>query len=565
MRGESEEQRLARGPVRLRRAPGDGTGGPADGTSQESRAAARTGDEIIGPGASGGLRLRWALLTGLAAGLALTAAFPPYGIWPLAAVGPALLVVALWQQGLRGSFAVGAVFGLAFFVPLLSWVVNVAWYAWAALAISEALIFAILAVGQRLLLRLPAWPVAVAGWWVAVEAFRDRWPWGGFPWGRLAMSQAQAPTLRWVEAAGAPLLTFLIALAGACLAWLIVERRVLPAACFACAAGVALAGAALPVTTSGRVSASVAAVQGNVPHARNLPTLFNDTQITQNHAAATQQLAAEVKAGHRAAPDLVIWPENSTDLDPFEYPVIYQEIAAAVKAIGRPILVGELLQHPVRNVGQLWLPGRGPTTMYVKRQLVPFGEVIPFRGLISHITSLTSLQPVNITPGHRAVVFRIGRIRLGDVICYEVGFDGLVQSEVAAGANLLSAQSNDATFEVDGQTGESLQQLAMARIRAVEFDRSVVVASTTGVSAIVAPDGSLIAHSGTWQRAVLEARVPLLTGRTLAERLGGWPEYVITALTILALVAAAAGAVAERRAGRRAAGTAKIDVRSPTQ
>jgi len=565
MRGESEEQRLARGPVRLRRAPGDGTGAPADGTAEESRAAARTGDEIIGPRASGGLRLRWALLTGLAGGLTLTAAFPPYGIWPLAAVGPALLVVALWQQGLRGSFAVGAVFGLAFFVPLLSWVVNVAWYAWAALAISEALIFAVLAVGQRLLLRLPAWPVAVAGWWVAVEALRDRWPWGGFPWGRLAMSQAQAPTLRWVSAGGPPLLTFLIALVGACLAWLIVERRVLPAACFACAAGVTLAGAALPVTTSGRVSASVAAVQGDVPHARNLPTLFNDTQITQNHATATERFAAQVRAGARRAPDLVIWPENSTNLDPFEYPAIYQEVMTAVRAIGRPILVGEFLHHPVRNVGQLWVPGRGPSTVYVKRQLVPFGEVIPFRGLISHITSLTTLQPVNLTPGNRAVVFRVGRIRLGDVICYEVGFDGLVRSEVTAGANLLSVQTNDATFEVDGQTGESLQQLAMAQIRAVEFDRSVVVASTTGVSAIVAPDGSLIAHSGTWQRAVLEARVPLLTGRTLAERLGGWPEYVITALTILALVAAAAGAVAERRAGRRAAGTAKIDVRSPTQ
>ena len=549
MRGESEEQRLARGPVRLSRAPGGDTSASDaldGGAAEESRAAARTGNETIGPGSSV-LRLRWALLTGLVGGLALTAAFPPYGIWPLAAVGPALLVVALWQQGLRGSFAVGVVFGLAFFVPLLSWVVNVAWYAWAALAISEALIFAVLAVAQRLLLRLPAWPVAVAGWWVAVEAFRDRWPWGGFPWGRLAMSQAQAPTLRWVSVGGPPLLTFLIALAGACLAWLIVERRVLPAFCFACAVGVTLAGAALPVTMSGSASASVAAVQGDVPHARNLPTLFNDTQITQNHATATERLAAEVKAGRRAAPDLVIWPENSTNLDPFEYPVIYQEIAAAVRAIGRPILVGEVLQHPVRNVGQLWLPGRGPTTMYVKRQLVPFGEVIPYRGLISHITSLTSLQPVNMTPGHRAVVFRVGRIRLGDVICYEIGFDNLVQSEVAAGANLLSAQSNDATFEVDGQTGESLQQLAMARIRAMEFDRSVVVASTTGVSAIVAPDGSLVAHSGTWQRAVLEARVPLLTGRTLAERLGGWPEYVITALTVIALIGTAAGAVVGRR------------------
>jgi apolipoprotein N-acyltransferase len=541
---ESQDERLARRPVRLKRAA-EGRREAADSGTGPAAAAAE--DKARWPG----LRLRWALLTGLAGGAVLTTAFPPYGAWPLAAAGPALLVLALRGQSLRGSFAVGAVFGLAFFVPLLSWVVNVAWYAWAALAVSDALICAVLAVGQRLLLRLRAWPVAVAGWWVAAEAFRDRWPWGGFPWGRLAMSQAAAPTARWVSVGGPPLLTFLIALAGGCLAWLIVERRALPAACFACAAGVALAGAALPVDTSGAASATVAAVQGDVPHARNLSQLFNDTQITQNHVAATEQLAAQVKAGRRAAPDLVIWPENSTNLDPFLYPAIYAEVASAVRAVGRPVLVGELLENPLRNAGQLWLPGRGPATSYAKRQLVPFGEYIPFRGLLSHITSLTALQPVNFTAGSRAVVFRAGRIRLGDVICYEVGFDGLVRSEVAAGANLLSVQTNDATFEVDGQTGESLQQLAMARIRAIEFDRSVVVASTTGVSAIIAPDGRLIASSGTWQRAVLEARVPLLTGRTLADRVGGWPEYVITALTVGAIIAAAAGAVAERARTRR--------------
>ena len=126
----------------------------------------------------------------------------------------------------------------------------------------------------------------------------------------------------------------------------------------------------------------------------------------------------------------------------------------------------------------------------MKRQLVPFGEYIPFRGLLSHITSLVALQPENFTAGRRVVVFHVGPIRLGDVICYEVGFDGLVSSEVRAGANLLAVQTNDATFEVDGQLGESLQQLAMARIRAVESDRAVVVASTTGVSAIIAPDGT---------------------------------------------------------------------------
>ena len=131
-------------------------------------------------------------------------------------------------------------------------------------------------------------------------------------------------------------------------------------------------------------------------------------------------------------------------------------------------------------------------------------------------------------------MFQVGQIRLGDVICYEIGFDGLVRSDVADGANLLTMQTNDATFERDGQTGETGQQLAMARIRAVEHDRAVVVASTTGYSAIVAPDGHLIASSGTWRQAELEAKVPLLSYTTLADRVGSWPEYAIVALTLTA-------------------------------
>jgi apolipoprotein N-acyltransferase len=206
-----------------------------------------------------------------------------------------------------------------------------------------------------------------------------------------------------------------------------------------------------------------------------------------------------------------------------------------VAAIDRPILVGEVLQDPQRNVGQLWVPGRGPTTFYVKRQLVPFGEYIPFRSLISSFSSLPSLQPENFVPGRKAVVFGVGKIKLGDVICYEVGFDALVRSEVNAGANLLAVQSNDADFEIDGQLGETEQQTAMARIRAVESDRAVVYASTTGESSIIAPSGAMIEHSGIWRQAILDARVPLVSYRTLADRVGAWPEYVIIALTVLAL------------------------------
>ena len=166
-----------------------------------------------------------------------------------------MLVVALWQQRARTALAVGAVFGLAFFFPLLSWLVNVAWYVWVALAVAETVIFAVLTVGQWLLLRLRAWPLAVAGWWVVAEAVRDRWPWEGFPWGRLVMSQASAPTVRWVAIAGPPVLTFLIALI-ACLPGVAAARpgkrtrargRALAAAALVAAVGLSLAGALLPV------------------------------------------------------------------------------------------------------------------------------------------------------------------------------------------------------------------------------------------------------------------------------------------------------------------------------
>ena len=586
------------------------------------------------PARPGRLRLHWALLASAVGGLALVGAFPPVAIWPLAAAGPALLVVALHGQRLRAAFGLGLVFGLAFFVPLISWLVNVAWYAWIALAVAEAVIFGVLAIGQRLMLRLPGWPVAVAAWWVAAEAMRGRWPYA-FPWGRLAMSQAGAPTAHWAAIAGPPLLTFLVALTGATTAWVVLSgpgaarspaarspapaapasvppaigppapesaaagppatgplgtgplaaespagppapgspagppappppvttrparsrwrRPVARALVLAAVIALALAGPLLPVDQPGPggSSAVVAAIQGNVPHARNLSGLLRASTVTQNHAAATKALAARVAAGARPAPGVVVWPENSTDLDPAQYPSIYATIASAVGAVHRPVLVGALLAHPLRNAGQLWLPGRGPVATYVKRQLVPFGEYIPFRGLLSHITSLTSLQPVNFTAGDRAVVFRLGRIRLGDVICYEIGFDGLVRSEVAAGANLLALQSNDATFEVDGQSGESTQQVAMARIQAVTSNRGVVYASTTGESAIIAPDGRVLTHSGLWQRAELEARVPLHTSTSLADRLGGWPEAVLTGLAIAALAWAIVGAAGQaRRAGR---------------
>jgi apolipoprotein N-acyltransferase len=124
-------------------------------------------------------------------------------------------------------------------------------------------------------------------------------------------------------------------------------------------------------------------------------------------------------------------------------------------------------------------------------------------------------------------------VPFGDVICFEVAYDGLVRSSVRAGAQLLVVQTNNATF---GHTAETYQQLAMSRLRAVETGRTVLQVATTGKSAIIDPDGSPVAESGAlYTPAILVADVRPLTGETLAVRLGEIPEWVLSALAALAL------------------------------
>jgi apolipoprotein N-acyltransferase len=457
-------------------------------------------------------------------GLLLNLAFPPHDLWWLAPVAVGLLTNTLRGRTLRQGALLGWVHGLVFFGVMLVWTGTIAGsLAWFALSLLESLFTLLLGIALTAVLRLPAWPLWAATVWVGEEALRDRLPFGGFPWGRLAFSQGHTPLTPLASWGGAPLVTLGVAALGA----LLVRS---PGRAVLLGPTLVVLAVATPVPTGGQ-PLSVGVVQGNVPRVG----LERDDQVSQvlaNHVQATHQLAADVRAGRMPAPQVVIWPENASDLDPYTDPQARADIQAAVDDVGVPVLVGAVTDGPgrfVSNRGIVWNPVTGAGASYVKRHPVPFGEYIPYRSLIRKVTNKVDLVPNDFARGTRPGVLQLGPVRLADVICFEVAYDGVVRDAVRGGGRLLVVQTNNATF---GRSGETSQQLAMSRLRAVELGRSVIIAATSGESAVIAPDGTLLHHTKLFTRDITVQRVPLRSGTTVASHLGAWPELVLALVAL---------------------------------
>jgi apolipoprotein N-acyltransferase len=484
----------------------------------------------------------------LGSALLLWQAFPPAGHALLAPFGVALLVLSCRGTRLRTGAGLGLLHGLAFFLLHITWTGAIAGpVALVALCLLEALFLAGMGAALSASTRLPGWPLWVAAVWTLQEALRSRLPFGGFPWGRLAFSQPDSWATGLAAVGGAPLVTFAVALVGGVVAVLVSRGAEPPvlAAWGVVAVAVVAVGPFVPRPVDGP-SVRVALVQGNVPRL-GLNAFAQRAAVLGNHAKATHDLAADVRAGRTPRPDLVVWPENASDLDPYTDPQAAATIDSAVRDIGVPVLVGAVLDGPgdkVRNSGIVWDPVSGPGEMYVKQHPVPFGEYMPFRSLLKSVSSKVDLVPRDFAAGDRTGELRVGPATLGDVICFEVAYDGLVRDAVRAGGEVLVVQTNNASF---GRSGETDQQLAMGRLRAVEHGRAVLVAATSGRSAVVQPDGRVTARTDVFTRALVVADVPRRTQRTLADRLGLLPELVLSLLGAGAAVAGTALVGAGRR------------------
>ncbi|MDA3649433.1 apolipoprotein N-acyltransferase [Saccharopolyspora indica] len=482
------------------------------------------------------------VLAAVAAGFALYAGSPPRELWWLAPIAFALFAAVIRHRSARAGFGYGLLFGFSFLLPLLGWLqdflgADFGPWPWLGVAAVEALFVGLAGAGMARVSRLPGGPVWLAAVFVAFEVLRSSVPFGGFPWGRLAFTQDTGLLLPLAALGGSALVSFAVALIGGALAELAFRLRARRnwAAPLAMALVPVVGGLAMsPLigTDAEAGTARVAIVQGNAPNL-GLGLLYEDDVLKANHIAAAKKLVADVQTGRVPQPDFVVLPEQVGSWGPARTD---PELSAIAAQLGVPLVVGGLgkdADGSLRNQIVQWDPATGAGDRYVKQHLVPFAETIPMRSLASRVSPFVQRFPQDMVPADEPGLLNVGGVQVGVGICYDVAYDDVYTGAVQQGATVLALPTNNAWY---GYSEMSYQQLAMARLRAVEHGRAVVVASTSGVSAVVQPDGSVSERTEQFTAQNLIAEVPLRSTLTVATQLGS--------ATTWALVALAAGALA---------------------
>ena len=443
------------------------------------------------------------MLLSALSGLLLSAAFEPIALWWIAPIALAIEMFALTRS--ERKYRSVLTFALTFNLVLLHWTsIYVGSVPWIILAIGLSIFYLPLVAVKRL--GISFFPLI----FIVLEEIRNHFPFQGFGWARIAYSQADAPYAKIAAHGGAVALSAITALIALFLFGLAQKRLriliLLP---------LLLIFQPMHVNTNQEINALL--VQGNVPE---LGLDFNSraTEVFYNHVKETKKALQDNRKV-----DFILWPENSVDVDPFRNPEVFDTL----NSYKQPLIVGAIVGkgEQVLNTSILWT--KDTQNVYVKQHLTPFGEYIPLRSLAGKISPLVN-DVRDFSPGNESVVFKIGAAKIAPVICYELLDDQILQ-QAAKSSNLLTVQTNSATF---GDSAESAQQLQITRIRAIEHSRNVLSVSTTGYSAIIDYNGKVLQKSNMGTAQHLYATVGLITSTSPRDRYGDW-ALVITLIWLL--------------------------------
>lgn len=489
------------------------------------------------------------------AGLALYASFPPLGWWWLSVPALALYMSRIDEARAPRALTVTFVFGMSFWIPLIDWIPLAVGTRppWFVLAFVQTLFLMAWALFARWT-QLWAWargPIMQALFyaltWAGVDAARSRWPWSGFPWGSVALPQVDSSLGRLAPYGGTTLITAVVVFLA------VLVRR----ACAARDASVVrehwfsrpalaliVAGAfitPLAVTLPNQAENGmlrIGVVQGDIalPGAQ---AYSREGEVTDNNVRASLELASSPELAHDPI-DLAIWGEGSVDRDPLAFPAIGQAVDRAATALDAPILIGYTNLNErdrVKNWLAVWEPGTGmdESARYSKHVPVPFGEFIPFRDFIASFATEVAQSSRDMEAGNEPPLMTIeardGRsVPLAVGICFEAAYPLVIGDGVARGGQAIIVPSNNYHFR---SSGESAQQGQLLRMRAMEYSRSAVQASTTGHSYVIRPDGSIMESTGTEQAATLAADIPLRSSLTVTARAGERVPGAVMAATFV--------------------------------
>jgi apolipoprotein N-acyltransferase len=488
-------------------------------------------------------------------------AMPRENIYPLIFVSVALLLLSVRNLKFFKAFTVGLVGGLAFYLSQIEWLsLYLGPVPWLALSSLEAIIFAFGMAGTALVW---SWldnsinwakkfkplliAISLALIWTAREWVSISLPYGGFPWSRLAQTQSESYLADWVFLGGLGLLTFAIALIASIATVSLTswqrDIRVPHWSALATLAFLLLVPAVFtPASNAEAGEMTIGAVQGNA----NAGLFANERPgtILQNHLDATELL--KEKANFNKL-DLVVWPENASDLSPFASSVANKKINQLVdQDLKVPLIFGTITERgeEIFNSSIYWKPDIGPTDWYDKKRPVPFAEYVPNRDFWYQLApDLIGLVSRGYSFGERDGIFDYSKTsdskvsKLGALICFEIAIDDIGRNLVAHGAQIILSQTNNADF---GRSDETFQQAAFAKLRAIETGRVVVNVSTVGVSAIYSPDGSVIDQLPTFEPGVMLETLPLRTAITPAMLIGPLFDLLanLIAATLLAMALA---------------------------
>lgn len=448
----------------------------------------------------------------LGAGALVAFSLPPWGWWPLAFVGIAFFVALARSTGSHpfAHFLLGTVFGIGWFAPGMAWM----WFLTAPGYVVAIMLYATFHGLAALVCSLSSRRELIGPLLhTLAEALRFSFPLGGVPLASVAIGQADSPFATLARLGGPLLLTWFTFQIGFLFSRPQIRQSV---AALAITLGLVFASAMAPNGSERGITLKIAAVQGGGPQG-TLGINTNFRQVIGRHLVATRSITASDNV------DVVIWPENVIDVAQFSNSLEHKEVTAEARRLNAPFVVGvtEDLNALYFTNAQVVVQTNGLITdRYDKVRRVPFGEYMPFRGLLKSLGAPVHLVPRDALAGTGVASLDVAGVRFGVVVSWEVFFAGRVREGVHHGGQIIINPTNGASF-----TGTILQsqQIAVSRLRAIENGRWLVQVSPTGFSGVISPDGALYERTAVSEQRVVFYDVPLRTGSTPYSRLGDGP------------------------------------------